>query len=68
MGRAKISLRVESVLTKLPHPYAEPRRLVVKFGRLPQRHCMLTINGKDYGALQREQLESGVAFPLDLSQ
>ena len=27
----KISLRVASALTNLPHPYVEPRRLVVKF-------------------------------------
>jgi len=64
----KISLRVESALTKLPHPYVEPRRLVVKFGRLAQRHCTITINGKDYGVLNQEQLESGVTFSTDSSR
>ena len=68
----KISLRVESALTKLPHPYVEHRRLVVKFGRLPQQQCTITINGKDYGTLNREQLESGVTcstglFPLKIT-
>jgi hypothetical protein len=44
--------------------YGKDRRLLVRFGRLPQKTCTITINGKVYGTLDRQRLQAGVAIEL----
>jgi hypothetical protein len=57
----EIRLEVRSALADLPHGYAKDRQLLVKFGRLPQEAYTVTINGKSYGTLDRQQLQAGLS-------
>jgi hypothetical protein len=55
-----ISLEVKSALNDLPHAYDRARELLVKFGFLPKKEYTITINGKNYGTLNRERLKAGI--------
>ena len=59
-----ISLKVGSALTSLPYPYAEPRRLVVKFGRIPRGKYTVKINKKVFRNVSSEELKKGLSIDL----
>ena len=59
-----ISLKVTNALEDLKYPYVEPREVVVKFGRLPNKVYTVTINGKAFENVSREGLAAGLTIAL----
>ena len=59
-----ISIKISSALKSLSAPYEAEREFIVKFGSLPNLRRDITVNGKTFKDVTKEELESGLTIRI----